>query len=123
MPMLESIWEYGDRQPACQRPKHAESVVYALKSGDLIKFGHTKNLKGRIKSISKGCPDPVEFIGCVSGDHSLEGAIHDALGDYRIEGEWFAASDSVRAMANAIASSDSFDDVRNYVQGTLESYE
>jgi hypothetical protein len=67
--------------------------VYFVKShySSFIKIGKTINLKDRVNSISKNCPNGVILLGfiCTSLYSQIELNLHQKFKDYRCNGEWF----------------------------------
>lgn len=71
-------------------------VLYARET-DRIKIGRSSTLEGclgRLRSCQTGSPEKLYWIAKIEpGAHPGEKAIHAALEDARIHGEWFSASD------------------------------
>ena len=81
------------------------SVVYAVKSGDYIKFGRTKRLKHRLKDLQISSPIDLEVIGVITGAHQLERQIHVCLKQYRTRGEWFHYAGDAKGVADFFSDS------------------
>jgi hypothetical protein len=77
-----------------------ESFVYfveAMHSGR-IKIGVALDPIGRFKDLNRGqSPEPLRFLGCISGGYSLEAAIHRRFADSRVHGEWFLPTEPLQA--------------------------
>lgn len=69
--------------------KAARSVVYYIRSGDLVKIGVTTDLTARLKALN--VPDLV-VLGTEPGDVRLERQRHAEFATERVRGEWFALS-------------------------------
>ena len=72
------------------------TVTYAIRCGDFVKVGKTRDLATRISSMQTGCPLPLVLHGYVEGD--IEAATHEYLefcGHERVRGEWFAFDDEI----------------------------
>lgn len=79
------------------------SLLYVMQVGDelegsQLKIGITSNIRSRIKSIQTANAGHVsllcaQFVSCDSHDaKSYESSIHECLGIWRLNGEWFHAS-------------------------------
>ncbi len=55
----------------------------------LVKIGRTTNLQSRVSALRTMSPDILHVIGTDTRGMS-EGAIHAALSEHRLHGEWFA---------------------------------
>lgn len=56
---------------------------------DMIKIGYAANPARRIGSIATSCPFPLAILATREGGFSLERAMHRALRESRVHGEWF----------------------------------
>lgn len=83
------------------------SVYFVKPIGDstMIKVGHTANLDARMAAIAGEFEGGVEVLALCDGGPETERAIHAALSDTRIEGEWFAPSDTMDALISSYAGS------------------
>ncbi|GLQ74703.1 GIY-YIG nuclease family protein [Vibrio penaeicida] len=62
----------------------------------LIKIGKTMTLiEQRLKQLQTGSPDKLNFLGGYLGELS-ENDIHTQFQEYRLHGEWFRASESLK---------------------------
>ncbi len=77
-------------------------AVYFAKCGPNVKVGFSSDVPGRLKSLSTSSPAPIELLGVVPGDFTIERAIHLRLASVRLSGEWFADCDEVRAVLSDI---------------------
>lgn len=78
-------------------------VVYFAEAPDgSIKIGTTRNLKVRASNLGGGLPGGCKVLCSVPGDRALEAHFHEALAADRISGEWFRASEAVRATIDLI---------------------
>lgn len=68
--------------------------VYFAKNGDMTKIGWSFQPEARIVQISRANPG-TELIGYVPGSRGLEQALHKALNEYRVHGEWFRLPDGM----------------------------
>lgn len=73
------------------------SYVYAIKSGQHVKFGSSKSPWARVDDIQVGCPEQCELVFLVNcgkefARSGVEKAIHLALERSHVRGEWFDAS-------------------------------
>jgi hypothetical protein len=70
------------------------SVVYYVRSGDLIKIGTTVNIRQRIQSFSMPW---LELLATEPGDIRLERQRHREYAPLREKGEWFLAAPALLA--------------------------
>jgi len=75
-------------------PRFVRPVVYFIEAVglDLVKIGYTEELIRRFKQIRTSCPVPIQLVGFMNGDRSLESHLHRQYKDFRREGEWFHAN-------------------------------
>jgi hypothetical protein len=70
-----------------------------------IKIGSTRNLIVRLRTVGTMSPIPLRLLGVMKGDHEED--CHVRLAAFRLHGEWFAPSETVKEFvrSNAITSS------------------
>jgi hypothetical protein len=102
---LAAAAEKYDRE---QGEKAARSVVYYIRSGDLVKIGVTVDLPTRIKSFN--VPGLV-VLGTEPGDQRLERQRHIDFADDWVQGEWFQLSDRIKAHIAEVRGADDGDAV------------
>jgi hypothetical protein len=77
-------------------------IVYVVqaKNGGPVKIGHTswRRRFNRLAAIQTGNPHKLVFRRLLSGDMWLEQALHRVLEASRLEGEWFALTEDVKAL-------------------------
>lgn len=57
---------------------------------NLIKIGRTKNhVDKRLSDARTFCPYPITLLACVATELWVEAALHFALVEHRVRGEWF----------------------------------
>lgn len=95
----------AERPPRVPRPRPtADTYVYFLRCGSLVKIGYSNNPFSRVSSLKTGNPEKVTLFLMVPGTRSDERAIHEKLVAHRAQGEWYKLSPAVRAlMARAAA--------------------
>lgn len=82
-------------KPYKKIPKPSKAVIYFLKNkgSGHIKIGYTFRLQQRILTLQSANSDKLFTWGLLYVDHDRakfwEHAIHDALKEYNIRGEWF----------------------------------
>lgn len=77
-------------------------MIYFIGHGGRIKVGFADNVERRLKEFRTAIPSFVR-LGSMEGSRGHERAIHLALKDYRIEGEWFEDCPFVRSfLTNAM---------------------
>ena len=74
--------------------KEVEHVYIVGEPEGPVKIGYTKDLRSRIGAIKTGYPHPMDFIEHMEmppkeDGLSIERAMHSALKDHRLRGEWF----------------------------------
>lgn len=85
---------------------HRETTsVYFARLGDYIKVGSATDVPRRLRSLSTKprqikCPEDLvagdlELIGSIPGSYDLEFDIQARLWEWRVAGEWFAATPEV----------------------------
>ena len=69
--------------------------VYAIRSGDRIKIGWSKNPWMRLVKICSDSPHQATLIGCTEGDRLVEASYHSHWAQFRVHGEWFDCHPSI----------------------------
>jgi len=71
--------------------KRGEDDLYFIGSLELgfVKIGRAADATKRFRGIQTGFPLPLEIIGVASGAGHQEKRYHEALDQYRLNGEWF----------------------------------
>lgn len=77
-------------------------TIYVLRSDNLIKIGFTENLRQRVQGIIASVPIPVEFVGHMPGDRTLEAHLHERFKSERFSGEWFVETREMRIAFDAV---------------------
>ncbi len=72
-----------------------DSYVYVIGSAGStrVKIGTSVSPEKRLKELQTGNPDRLEVLWSTFGGRELEGLLHRAFADHRIEGEWFDFGD------------------------------
>lgn len=78
------------------------TYLYFCRSGDRIKIGISKNVEKRLKDIGLHLPAPPTLIGSIEASYAFEKAVHSSLKAWRLDGEWFSASEEVVNAVGAI---------------------
>jgi len=82
--------------------------VYIIRrSGDdsgLCKIGYTANLERRLRDISIGCPEGLHVLRQYSASRQFEMKLHEAMGEFRVSGEWFILRDEHLRICDSLAS-------------------
>lgn len=73
----------------------SEGHVYLLRGGDYLKIGFSKKPFKRLRELQTSCPFPLVLVKSFCGPSLLERALHNKFRKYRLEGEWFSASDEI----------------------------
>lgn len=69
---------------------------------DAIKIGHCRGqpsavAHGRVSSMQSNCPLPLKLLAVTEGGIDEERKLHSRFSDEWIRGEWFKATDALRA--------------------------
>jgi hypothetical protein len=76
------------------------TYVYAVGHDNMVKFGRTSNLRGRMATLQAHSPVPLELLTATFTHITTEKRIHDYLAADRAHGEWFRRSERAeRVMA------------------------
>ena len=104
---IQAIREIKEQQAFADWMRESGLVyVYALGSGDRVKFGQTKNLMKRISAIRTSSPVAVELLASVVSRTDLEKKIHRHLAADRLHGEWFTRSQHVERILELFEADD-----------------
>lgn len=68
-------------------------MVYFITDGDCTKIGVAKNPNKRLVQLQTGNPNKLVIAKVMQGGYREESALHEALKDSRLEGEWFRFND------------------------------
>ena len=80
-------------RPNKQRSKKIRKTVYiVLASDNLVKIGHSSNVKNRIKALKILHPS-FKLLGTISTKTERE--VHNVFSPFRVSGEWFRYDDSM----------------------------
>lgn len=78
-------------------------VVYAVRTGDVVKIGHTTNLQTRISAIRHETGYDPEVLAFMPGTYDDEQAIHAALDGHQHHGdEWYYPTRAVLEVVNVM---------------------
>ena len=72
------------------------SQVYFALSGNRVKIGYSANVERRLEDVGAHLEAPLALLGTITGGYSTEHAIHAALSEFRLKGEWFRDCADVR---------------------------
>jgi hypothetical protein len=73
--------------------------VYFVKGGDRVKIGYSSVLSSRLSELRRVmAPTPLELLGAIDGDRTIEAALHVRLKHLRLSGEWFRDDLELRAL-------------------------
>lgn len=76
--------------------KPNNGFVYFIKAGDLVKIGHSVNIKKRLETLQVASPVTLTLIGTMEGNYHLEQKLHLQFARYRVRGEWFELSEPIK---------------------------
>ncbi len=83
-----------------------ESFLYAMVSGNALRFGLALNPRKRQSEIQADCPNQVKLIGAIRCDKALGEKVHAVLTPEKINGEWFKPSNYAITIAACIEKQD-----------------
>lgn len=64
---------------------------------DLIKIGTSDDMPARFGTLVARLRRPLDFLGCVPGDVTVEQALHRQFARYLFSGEWFSVNEPLLA--------------------------
>ena len=82
-----------------------KSFVYFIRDPhhQAIKIGTSSNVRSRFQSLDIGAA-PMEFMGCIPGDHQEERSWHEKFSHLWVRREWFRAEpDLLEAISKALS--------------------
>ena len=81
-------------------------MIYFLRSGDLVKIGHTIRLDRRMADLRHDlpCPSDSELLAIMDGGRDREQELHAQFAMVRALGEWFFFSGALRGYISQRAS-------------------
>ena len=66
-----------------------------------VKFGRTKNIRSRIKTLSNGVPWPIREVALIDGD--MESELKETFAADHVRGEWFKATPALQTWLDKAA--------------------
>lgn len=71
-----------------------KQFIYAIEArqSKLVKIGFSTEPSKRIATLQTGCPEELLVVAIWEGSQADEHAIHSALREHRINGEWFTVN-------------------------------
>lgn len=81
-----------------------QCYLYAIRSGDAVKFGHARNVHLRIDRLQTSHHETLQLVGCMLGTVEDEGQIHNRFRRAWIRGEWFRLEPDVVAFIRSMPS-------------------
>lgn len=89
--------EYLATPPFVPRVKVAG--VYFIEGAGLIKIGFTTDVAARLRKLRNSSPVPLELLHVISSEDApdLEAMVHGMFAAHRRHGEWFTATEELRA--------------------------
>lgn len=63
--------------------------VYFIANDAAVKIGFSADPAGRLRDLQTASPYSLQLLGAVEGGKKHERAIHAALDEFRLRGEWF----------------------------------
>lgn len=94
-----------DVMEAWQLIRPIERVYFigtALRTGELIKVGYSRDPNARLKTLQTGHGKPLQIFATIEGGKDLEAKYHRRWRTRRREGEWFTVGDCIIDEINRI---------------------
>lgn len=87
----------GREIPQLRKSSGPGVSIYFVQAGPggPVKIGRSKNPGERLKGLRTQRREPLQLLASFNGAAWMEGALHGALSESRIEGEWFRLSPEV----------------------------
>jgi Meiotically up-regulated gene 113 len=96
-----SRWQHfrsENKADQVRSPSRDYGFVYFLRAGKRVKIGFSKNPFTRISDLRTNIADPLDNVVIFKGSRLDEQRLHRRLRAYRMEGEWFALSETTTKM-------------------------
>lgn len=104
-PSLRQMWVDKASLAACGRSDELvvrEPTVYFIACGDdLIKIGHTTNLRSRFRSLRTATPKELRVLLAIPGTRDDEQELHRKFEAHRAGREWFSRCDAIAEFISA----------------------
>lgn len=86
--------------------RHYYTILYAIEcaTANVIKFGHTSNIKKRFGQLRHANGAEIKLLGHAWLPVEAEASAHTLLADHRSHGEWFHINADTRGLAALLAS-------------------
>ena len=96
----------GKRLPDGGSLKGYKGYVYFVTSdkNEQVKIGYSKNPWARLSELRRSYGSELSVVATIKTEDKSEVSIHQALDDFRLEGEWFSKSDAITAAISQISS-------------------
>lgn len=65
---------------------------------EAIKIGFSNDPRRRVKELSTASSSTIHLVVAIPGTRADESALHEAFADHRLNGEWFAPHEDIRAL-------------------------
>lgn len=104
-PAQRQMWIDKASLAACGRSNEMaarEPIIYFIACGDdLIKIGHTTNLRSRLRSLRTATPKDLSVLLVVPGTRDDEQELHRKFEAHRAGREWFSRCDAITEFISA----------------------
>jgi hypothetical protein len=98
-PVQRQMWIDKASLAACGRGHEMaarEPLIYFISCGDdLIKIGHTTNLRSRLRSLRTATPKELRVLFVIPGTRDDEQELHRKFSGHRAGREWFFRCDAI----------------------------
>ncbi|MEB0325779.1 DUF1376 domain-containing protein [Citrobacter portucalensis] len=115
----------GKKLPGGDSLKGFNGYVYFIKNpaSGLIKIGYSKNPWARLSELRRNYGSELSVVATIKTVEKSETSIHAAFDRYRVEGEWFIESESIKAVISAVVAGEltTVDATRSYVDNYCSS--
>jgi len=104
-PAQRQLWIDKASLAACGRSNEMaarEPIIYFIACGDdLIKIGHTTNLRSRLRSLRTATPKDLSVLLVIPGTRDDEQELHRTFETHRAGREWFSRCDAITEFISA----------------------
>jgi hypothetical protein len=107
-PAQRQMWIDKASLAACGRSNESvirEPIIYFIAAGELVKIGHTTNLRSRLRSLRTASPSELRVLLTRSGTRDDECELHRRFAEFRVSREWFKLCDPINQFISANSNS------------------
>ena len=85
--------------------------IYFVQSGEFVKVGYCAEgrAQDRLEELQVGNPTRLRLLGCIRGDRAEEARAHVSLTEWKVRGEWFYLTPTIREVIAGLVEKDAID--------------